>query len=280
MAVATARRGKRARRIAERFRPVARAFAEHDLVTHASAIAFRVLIALVPLTLLGLGLLGALGLEDVWSDSIAPAIQERVTAPVFTAIDFSVDKIFASSTAGLIAFAALLLLWDLTWAVRAVMRALNEVHGVEDGRSFRRRVGVAVALALVTGLALVASILAVIVLPRLASDGVVQALVTVVAWLVAASLLGLVVGLLVRYAPAEQPSASWASAGSLLIVGAWIAASLLFGWWAGSVANYKTATGTLAMFLALTAYVLVSSAVLLVGVEVDELARKESEEPG
>jgi len=256
-------------------RPLATALREHNLSAHAGAIAFRVLVSLVPLVLLGLGLLGTLGLEDVWTDSLAPSLQERVTAPVFTAIDFSVDEIFASGALGLIVFASLLLVWELSRAVRAIMVALNAIHEVEEGRSARRLLTTTLALALAIGLALIGSVLAVTVLPRLGTGSIGRVLLTIVAWLAAIALLMLVVGLLVRYAPAERPSAGWASAGSLLVVATWIVASLLFGWWAGSIANYKSAIGSLTVFLLLTAYVLVSSAIFLVGVELDELGRKE-----
>jgi uncharacterized BrkB/YihY/UPF0761 family membrane protein len=93
----------------------------------------------VPLTLLGLALLSVFGLEGVWRDSIAPAIQSHATQPVFHAIDFSVEKIFSTGSAGLIAFAAALLVWDMTAAVFTIMQALNEIHDVEEDRSWPRR---------------------------------------------------------------------------------------------------------------------------------------------
>ena len=130
-----------------------------------------------------------------------------------------------------------------------------------------------VGLPTVIGLALIGSAMSVTVLPRLGVDGIAHLLLTVGAWAIAALQLGLVVGLLVRYAPAERPSVRWASAGSAVVVATWIVASLLFGW-AGSVANSKSAVGSLTVFLLLTAYVLVSSAIFLVGVELDELGRK------
>jgi membrane protein len=244
-------------------------------MTLASAIAFRVLVSLVPLVLLGLALLGVLGLEDVWTDSIAPQVQERVTSPVFTAIDFSAERVFASGSTGVIAFASLLLLWELSRAVRAIMVALNVIHDVEEDRSALRLLATTLALALAIGVMLVASVLAVTVLPRL-GGGVIEAALTVGAWGFAVVLLGLVIGLLVRYAPAERPSVGWASAGSALVVATWIGASLLFGWWAGSVADYQTAVGALTGVLVLTAYLLVSSAIFLVGAQLDELAQKES----
>jgi uncharacterized BrkB/YihY/UPF0761 family membrane protein len=101
------------------------AFGEHHLQMYASAIAFRALVALVPLVLLGLGLLRVFGLEDVWTDSVAPAIQAHVTPPVYEAIGYSVEKILTSSVVGLVAVASALVLWDMAWAVTTTMEALN-----------------------------------------------------------------------------------------------------------------------------------------------------------
>lgn len=247
-------------------------------MVYAGAIAYRVLISFVPIVLLALALLGALGLEDVWTDSIAPEVQDRVTAPVFIAIDFSVDRIFASSSAGVIVFASLLLLWELSRAVRVIMVAFNEIHEVEEHRSWARLLAVTLGLAVSIGLALVASMLVMTVLPRLVSGGLARGALTVVAWALGVLLLGLATGLLVRYAPAEQPQPRWATIGSALVVGTWVVTSLVFGWYAGSIANYETAVGSLTVFLVLTAYTLVSSAILLVGVLIDERARWEAGE--
>lgn len=264
-------------RLWELIRLVAAEFREHDLFAYASAIAFRALVALVPLTLLGLALLGAFGLRDVWTDTIAPAIEGRVTLPVYGAIDYSVDRIFSSSTAGLIAFAVVLLVWDLFWAVGAVVLALNRIHDVRDARSARRRVATRLWLAVVVGCCLVGAALVVLVAPK-AAEGAADVVIGLGRWVVAVTLLGLAVGLLVRYAPAERPKARWASAGSLLIIGTWIAASLLFRVYVSSVANFETAVGSLTVFLVLTAYVLTTSMIFVVGAQLDELLRQDAEE--
>src|SRR5947208_5853362 len=120
---------------------------DHRLSIYASAIAFRALVALIPLALLGLGLLGALGLKSTWKNSIAPAIKPRVTQPVFHGIDYSAEKILSSGTAGVILFATALVVWDLTLGVSAIMDALNQIHDVEERRSGRRRAATATALA-------------------------------------------------------------------------------------------------------------------------------------
>ena len=248
-------------------------FGDHHLWTYASAISFRALVALVPLTLLGLGLLSALGLEDVWTSSIAPAVEGHATAPVYAAIDYSVGKVFSSNAAGLIAFAGALVVWDMSWAMTTTMEALNEIHDVDEPRPWWRRYLVGAALAVAVIVCVVAAVLAVVLGPR--PEGVLHVVFGIGRWPVAIFFLGLAVALIVRYGPAEHPQARWASAGSLLVVGSWIVASLAFRWWVGSVANFKTAIGSLTVFLVLTAYAFTSAAIFLIGVELDEILRKE-----
>jgi membrane protein len=94
---------------------------------------------------------------------------------------------------------------------------------------------------------------------------------------VAAVLLGIAIGVLVRYAPAEHPRPRWASVGSMAIVGAWIVLSLVFEVWVTRVSNFKTGIGFLTAFLVLGAYIYLSVLVFVLGVQLDELLRKREE---
>src|SRR6059058_1410882 len=123
------------------------AFDEHDLLTHASAIAFQVLKSLVPLSLLGITLIGAVGRRDLWSGHLAPPIKSRVDPPVFHALDFAVEKIFARNSGPLIAFAALLTIWYVSGGVRAIIGAINRIYGSEDDRPFWLRWVLSIGLA-------------------------------------------------------------------------------------------------------------------------------------
>src|SRR2546423_14184083 len=143
MAVAVAQR-RQARRLASELKD---AVARHRLLTFASAVSFGALVALVPLTLLGLGVLGALGQASVWKNSIAPTIRHHVTPPVFDGIDYSVKRILASDKGSLIALASALVLWHMTAAVTTVMETLNRIHDVEDRRPWWRKLLVALGLA-------------------------------------------------------------------------------------------------------------------------------------
>src|SRR4029453_5637015 len=72
---------------------------EHDLLTYAAAIAFQMMVPLLPLTVLTLALLGRLGLGDVWDDAITPSLESRLSKPLFQAIDYSGSSIVSTRDA-------------------------------------------------------------------------------------------------------------------------------------------------------------------------------------
>jgi YihY family inner membrane protein len=199
----------------------------NGLLAYASATAFRALVALVPLTLLGLALLGVFGLEDVWTDTIAPALQAHLSPPAFDGIDYTVQRIFATDPTSLIALATALVVWDMTWAVNMVVQALNRVQEIEERRSKARRIAVAAGLGIAVVACLMAAVLVESVAPAIAA-GALDAFLSVLRWPVSVLFLWAAVTLLLRYAPAENRDLRWASAGSLLVIAAWLAASALF----------------------------------------------------
>lgn len=249
-------------------REVAGEFRRHGLGVHATAIAFRVLVSLVPLTLLAIGLLGATGLEDVWADTVSPALRERLSRPVADAADYVALDIFRTGGPWLIAFASGLFVYDTALGVRMVQRTLNTIHDTGEQRGRLRTTLVTLGLALACDVVFVAAFGVVVVGGRV--DGFALELAR---WPLAVALLGLGVALLLRYAPAERPEARWASAGSALIVGGWLVASVLFGVWVTQVADYRSAIGNLTAFLVLTAYTLAVSAVFVAGAQLDETLR-------
>lgn len=253
-------------------------FARHDLLNHASSIAFAVLKALVPLTLLGLAVLGAVGQRRVWQETILPRVQSHVQPATAHAIDVAAEKIFSTNSTGLIVFASLLTLWYVSGSVRGVMSATNSVYGCEETRSWKHRYPISLGLAAAITLCVVGAILVVLAAPTLARNGALQVVVAIGRWLVAVALLALAVGLLVRFAPVEPRPNTWVSGGSILVILAWVAATLIFQLLVTTLLNFKSATGNLGVFLVLSGYVYTSAIIFLAGVEVDELLREDAKE--
>jgi membrane protein len=249
-------------------------FRKHDLLTYASAIAFQALVAFVALVLLGLAVLGDIGRADVWDTKIGPQIQPKVLEPVFSGLDATAQKIFASSSTGLIVFAAIVTVWEMSGVVRATMGAIARIYDTEDDRSWKLRFPISIGISFV----LTASIVGAILLAAAAGGAVHGAWSVpygILRWLLAVLLIGIGFGLLMRYAPVEPRTSRWASGGAALLVVAWVIEALLFALYLRHVANYKTAAGSLLGVYLLTTFLYVAAIILLVGIELDEQLRKD-----
>jgi membrane protein len=249
-------------------------FARHNLLTWASAIAFQVLVALVPLTLLVFGVLGRLDERSVWRKQISPGIRRRAPQPVFDAVNYAVDRILSHATAGLLVFASALTIWELSGSVRAVMGAANRIYDVGERRPAWRRFGTSFVLAIAIACCVLGAVLVLTLAKHV--GGSLHFLVDIVRWLAAVVLLGLAVELLVRFAPAQRRAKKWVTLGTGFTVVAWVVASLVFRWWVTSVASFRSTWGTFVAVLVLTGYLYTSAIVFLVGVQADELVRKDA----
>ena len=223
--------------------PWAEAFRKQRLLTYAWAIAMRAFIGLAGLTFLSLALMGATGHTEVWTQHVAPTLEPRLTHPTYVAINAAVEKIFASNSAGLIAFASVYAVWQVSGAVRAVMDALNAIIECDERRSLLYRVGLSIALALAVIVLIACAMFVVAVSSRLlgASGGIWHWLVAVLRWPAGAVFLGLAVGIVARFAPVEHRGVRWASVGATLIVVAWLVESAVYAVYLRDFANYKTA---------------------------------------
>ena len=240
-------------------------FSEHELLTYASAIAFQLLVALIPLAALTMLLVGAVNQGNIWFERLQPAVEERVTPEVFLAMSDAVDRVLNQQSRLWIALAVVLTVWEVSGSVRAVMGGLNRIYDARETRSIWHRFGLSIGLAV-----------AVIVLV-LASFG----LVAVGGWKylpVAFVLLWATVVVVLRFAPADHVEFTWISAGSVLVIVSWLGASLAYGLYVRSVANFESTFGFVAAGMLLTGYLYASSVVFLVGAQIDEILREDVKE--
>ncbi|HYM63067.1 MAG TPA: YihY/virulence factor BrkB family protein [Gaiellaceae bacterium] len=271
-----ARKGRSEGRAHGGMRVLARRIGKHQILTYASAIAFQLLIALVALVLFGLALLGTLGRETVWTEQLAPFVQERFTGVTYLAIDSTVERIFSHDTLFLLGFALALAVWEVSGAVRAAMGGLNKIYESEEVRPVWLRFAISLGLAVSTTVCIVgAGLLATIGRHTHSVPGPVA---VGGSWIFAIVLLGSATWLLLRFAPAAPSSSRWVSTGSLLVIVAWVLASIGFRYYVTSVASYRSAIGNLAAVLTLTSYLYVSAIIFLTGAELDELARQEADD--
>jgi membrane protein len=278
----TAARGLRPRRTVE---ALVQGFSENDILTYANAISFRVLFALIPLGLFALGVLGFLHLDEVWRDDIAPGIRPNVSPAAFTVMEGTVKEVLGQRQLFWITFGAAIAIWAISGAMRAIMDVFNAIYGVEERRSFWRRMRVSCTLALVVGVLLLVAVVVgrfggVAVQAALGGSPIVAVIAFVLHWGVTIALLLLVVGILGRYAPATRRPVRWGSFGALLVVGGWVVMSLIFAWYVSTIANYGSIYGSLFTVIVTMEYLYLSAIVFLTGIQIDALARRSVEGPG
>lgn len=255
-------------------------FDRHELLTYATAIAYRALIGLAALSLLSLGLLDVIGRRDLWERHVGPAVEAKVLPAVYAGIEASVQRIFESGGAGLVAAATGLAIWNISSAVRACMGGLNRIYEADETRPAWIRFPLSFALALATIVVVLGSFVLVVALKGVVTGGIAGVGFTLLRWLGAFVLVGLGIALLVHFAPAERRSRGWVTTGTLLVVISWLVASAIFGWYVSSVADFRSAVGTVAVLFVLTAYLYTSSLVFLIGIQLDELLRTGSGRDG
>jgi membrane protein len=244
-------------------------FSDHDLLTYATAIAFGAFFALIPLLLTGLGLLGAFDLTSVWSRDVAPHLRGQVSQPVFAVIDQTVRRVLGQESLFWATLGALLAVWAVSGAMRAVMNVLDRIYEVRRRRSFKERYAVSIGLSTLL-IVLLLGAGAVMILGH-----AVGWLGSLVRWPVAAALLLAAVVSVVRWAPAEQREWHWVSFGTAIVVIGWLGMSAVFSLYLREFADYGSIYGNLATIIIALEYLHLSAVVFLGGLALDGIAQTE-----
>lgn len=248
-------------------------FNEHDLLSYASAIAFQVLYAVVPLIMLGLGALGLFGEESVYVRHVAPTLRRDMSADAFHVVDRTALRMMTSeryywTTAGL-----LVTLWGVSGSVRAMFVPLNRIYRTEETRTFPNRMVTSFLVAAIVVVCVYGAIGLTLggrlVHPR---DLVLAVLLLLGRWALTVVLVLLAIAAIVRLAPAQRLDFQWVSIGAVLAAASWIGATALFSAYV-SVVSYTSLYGVLAVIVVLLAYLYYSAVSLLFGVVVDSLLR-------
>jgi len=251
-------------------------FDKHNLLTYASAIALRTFVAGVACSLFCLGILGATHQEQLWRSTIAPQIKPKVLPHVFGGIEQTVHRVFSSSTAGLLALAAALAVWEVSGIVRAAIGALDEIYETPETRPFWIRFPLSIGLA-VLFLAAMLGAIAIVWAGHVSGSWSIPVLI--LRWPAAVVLVAFAFELIVRWGPDENRRKRWTSFGSALVVVGWIGQTLIFGAYVRSIADFRTAVGSLEVFIFLATFCYVAAIILLVAMELDELLRADAQRP-
>jgi membrane protein len=255
---------------------VVRSYRRNGLSVFAGSMAFRVVLALVPFLLFLLATIGFLELEEVWRKDVAPELKKNASDAAFKLIDDTVNQVLSQKQLWWLTAGLGLTLWELSAATRMTMLALDRVFGYRRHRGLLELLPRSLALGAAMGLCVVTAIAIVRFGPLLTGEvhGVLSVLSFLIRWLLAAAVLGVGVGLIVRYGPATRQPVPWVSFGTGLVLAAWVLTSIAFGLYVTYVASYTSVFGHLASVFVLLIYLWLSANAFLFGVQLDACVRK------
>jgi membrane protein len=248
-------------------------FVAKGMTVYAGALAYRGLLALIPLALIILALIGLLGMEGSVPRLTAALLRLR-GAPDGAAATVPLE--------GLLSAGAVVGTWSIATGARLLMRALNTAHAVEETRPPVARFAFSLvflpALAVVTVAAMVLLLVTTRIIAWIGGwIGVGPLLDFLGSWLRLPAALGLLVfavGAVFRFGPSVRPPGRAVAAGAALTVVLWAVVSAAFGLAVSTVLDYGSTYGGLGAAVALLVYLNLLALVLLLGAEVSaEIAR-------
>lgn len=251
-------------------------FRKNGLANFASAMAFRVVLALIPFLLFLLSLIGFLDLQEVWRSDLAPELKKNASETAFKLVDETVREVLSEKQVWWLTAGLALTLWELSAATRVTMAALDRVYGFHRRRGLLEILPRSLALGAAMGLCVVAAIAIVRFGPLLTGEvhGIVAVVSFLVRWLLAAAVLAVGIALMVRYGAATRQPVPWVSFGTGVVLVSWIVTSIAFGLYATYVASYTSVFGHLASIFVLLLYLWLSANAFLVGIQVDACVRE------
>jgi len=264
-------------------------FMADDMMTYASALAYRALFSLFPFLLFLIAMLSFLHLENFFgwlrgqaAMALPPDAMDQVN-PV-------IDQL-QQDRSGLLSLGVLVALWSASFGIQALMNAMNKAYDVEESRPFWKifilsilyTIGVAVLLLLAAALMVLGPQVMELLANLIGMGDLVVTIWSWVRWPVAVLLMMTVVAWLYYVCPDVKQDFRFITPGSILAVIVWILASLGFGFYVQNFGDYDAVYGSIGAIIVLLLYFYLSAAVLLFGAEMNaviEHASTEGKNPG
>lgn len=259
-------------------------FIDDELPTYSAALAFQLFFSLFPFLLFLVALIGVLDLQPFF-DWLRQQAALMMPPSAMELIDSVIEQLQAQKI-GLFSLGILLALWTASAAVRSVMDATNKVYGVKEGRPVWKRFALSLFYTVVIAAALLLAAGFMVLGPQLLNwlaqyVGIEQLAIELWTWLrwpLVVALLMLAVGVVYYVAPDVQQAFRFITPGSVLAVVVWISASLGFAFYTQNFATYNATYGSIGAIIVFLLYLYISSAVLLLGAELNAVIEHISSE--
>jgi len=249
------------------------------LLDRASALAYNFILALFPLLLFLLSMLGVFSSRgSAMQAKLLDYLSQVLPPAAFQVITHTLSEVTKNANGGKITVGIILTLWFASSGMSSMMSGLGGAYEVKEGRSFIRVRLTALGLTVAISILVIAALLTV-----LAGGCVAKVLgsyyglheITIVAWRVAQIAIAIAFitfafSLIYFYGPdLEEQHWYWITPGSIIGVGLWIAASFAFRGYLHFFNSYSKTYGSLGAAMILLMWLYITGFAFLIGGEIN-----------
>ena len=258
------RAGSIGREIVAVLKATVRGALDDDLAGEAAKIAYFFFLSIFPLVLIVFALTGIIGGDEAFT-RIAVAAERLVPGSAWQFVQELIREITERERPGVLSIGILLTLWAASNGVDALIRALNTIYDVREGRGWWRRRALAVVV-LVTGTILLVVGAAALVpgvdrllgpISPIVRIPIAIAVITGAVWF----------GYYVLPARDQEGAVAETLIGAVVATFGWILASVLFGLYVTNFAEYGRTYGAIGAIIVLMIWFYISGFAVLFGGE-------------
>lgn len=263
-------------------RQVYRQAMRDDIMGLSAELSYRFFLALFPfaifLTALGGFVAAQLPVENP-AEQAVQMVGDALPEEAAAVVQSELENIIQQQSGSLLSVGALLALFFATGGTNAVIKAMNRVYGVAEGRPIWKRYLVALAMTLFAGAALIGAIILLgplrILGPQIAValglGETAPTLIAVASGALAFLLLLLAAAWVYRVAPNIRLPLKSVFPGALLFAVAWVVGTLGFFIWVTNFGDYGSTYGALAGVVIVLVWFYVSALLFLLSAEFNEV---------
>jgi membrane protein len=252
-----------------------------DVINRAAVLSFYFLLALFPLLLFLIALLGTLA--DTGTElrrNLLTYLRAIVPVSASDLINTTVDEISKKSSGGKLSFGLLTSLWFASSGMGAIIEGLNVAYDVKETRAWWRRTLLAILLTIALAVLIIAALVLMFYGSRIAKGlanhygfgAAFTATWPVLQWLFVLIFVFIAFVMIYFFAPdLHEQQLRWLTPGAAVGVILWLLVSFLFGSYLNFYNTYSVVYGSLGAVIILLLWFYLTGVTILIGGEVNSI---------
>jgi membrane protein len=274
----------------QRFKHVAQRINDDEVLGRAAQLSYYFLLALFPLLLFLINVLGYLAQEGTaFRDRLLIYFAAVMPSTAVTLVRTTLDEISLSSGTGKLSFGLLAALWAASNGMGAISQTLNTAYDVRETRPWWKVRLISVCLTIALSILILAALAIILyggtigeaLAARYGFGNFFTTLWTILQWPIALVFVLTTFNLIYNFAPNLKSQARrWITPGAFVGVGLWLAVSFGFRMYLGFFDSYSVTYGSLGALIVLMLWFYLTGVAILIGGEVNcEFQQERDKEP-